>query len=525
MARASRACARLPTRVPCARGCMETILVMRHSQNATLCALMLALVGAGAMATAEDSGCPPPDRGSGAGPSLAAGDARAGGGMLAYFPGFAALAPLGPQAEEDKTSDALDRALAELPDVARGAAQRRDALLSVPAGGMNFRLIDVSLDALFAAGSSTERDAALESLQGGGHDPRKRGFTSQNTELSVAAAVDPYLNGEAHLIYFTDPISGETVVELEEAFATTQALPWGLQLEGGQFFTEFGVINPRHPHQWDWLDQPVVNTRFFGPDGMRGPGARLGWLAPLPWFSEVHAGAQNANGETMASFLANDEFFEERPVAGRPFVERDVRNLEDLVYLLRWENAPDLSRETTVRLGGSFLHGPNTTGSGALTRVYGVDCTVKWRPTRNERGWPFVTWQSEVIWRHYKAAEALDLGADPIDPADDTFFPRDTLDDWGFYSQLLWGFRRGWAAGVRYEVAEANGGDSVAAADDPFRDNRQRFSPLLAWLPTEFSRIRLQYNLDHAQHLLDGSTHSFWLGFEFFFGAHPAHKY
>ena len=39
----------------------------------------------------------------------------------------------------------------------------------------------------------------------------------------------------------------------------------------GQFLTEFGRINPTHPHAWAWLDQPVIEARVFGPDGMRRP--------------------------------------------------------------------------------------------------------------------------------------------------------------------------------------------------------------------------------------------------------------
>jgi hypothetical protein len=151
------------------------------------------------------------------------------------------------------------------------------------AGGGRLRLLDLSLDALVAAGASTEDDESLQTLQGGGHDPRKRGFTVQNVELSLSGAVDPYLTGEAHVIFFLDPLSGETQVELEEAFLTTTSLPHGLQLEAGHFFTEFGRLNPRHPHAWHWQDQPVISTRLFGPDGMRGPGFRLGWLMPLPW--------------------------------------------------------------------------------------------------------------------------------------------------------------------------------------------------------------------------------------------------
>lgn len=414
-----------------------------------------------------------------------------------------------PQATLETARQELERAgQKDLPGANRG-------------GDSRLRLIDISMDALFAAGASTEDDESLQSLQGGGHDPRKRGFTVQNIELSLMGAVDPYLSGESHIIFFLDPLSGETVVELEEIFLTTQALPYGLQLEAGHFFTEFGRLNPRHPHQWHWQDQPVINTRLFGPDGMRGPGFRLGWLTPLPWFSELHIGAQNANGETMASFLASDEFFEERAIGGRPFVDQGVRNLKDLVYLARFDNSWDLTEEVTAKLGLSGLYGPNATGPEVDTWIYGADLLVKWRPATNERGWPFLVWESEVMLRDYEAATFFD-DADPLDIID---LSAKTLRDWGLYTQMLYGFHPGWAAGVRYEYATGSGQSVGGRDDDPFRDSRQRLSPLLLWHPSEFSRLRLQYNYDRADHLEDKDAHSGWLGVEFMYGAHPGHTY
>ncbi|MCM2356712.1 MAG: TonB-dependent receptor [Geobacteraceae bacterium] len=397
----------------------------------------------------------------------------------------------------------------------------RPDLWSRQLGGSRVRLMDISMDALFAAGASSEDDESLQTLQGGGHDPRKRGFTVQNIELSLMGAVDPYLSGESHIIFFIDPLSGETQVELEEIFLTTQSLPFGLQLEAGHFFTEFGRINPKHPHQWHWQDQPVINTRLFGPDGMRGPGFRLGWLTPLPWFAELHLGAQNAGGETMASFLASEEFFAERAIGGRPFVDRGVKNLKDLVYLARLDNSWDLTDELSAKLGFSGLYGPNASGAEAETLIYGADLLLKWRPENNDRGWPFLTWESEIMRRDYRAASFRD----DSDPADVVDLAAETLKDWGLYSQLLYGFQPGWAAGVRYEYA-AGSGDSVGGRDaDPFRDDRHRVSPLLAWHPSEFSRLRLQYNYDRADHLEDREAHSVWLGVEFMYGAHPAHTY
>src|SRR4030095_9536138 len=106
-------------------------------------------------------------------------------------------------------------------------------------------------------------------------------------ELALTGAVDPYFTALANVAYSTDPVTGDTNVELEEAYATTQSLPWGLQAKGGQYLTEFGLINPTHPHAWDWLDQPVVSSRLFGPDGIRAPRAPRAPLTAPPLASEV----------------------------------------------------------------------------------------------------------------------------------------------------------------------------------------------------------------------------------------------
>jgi hypothetical protein len=430
-------------------------------------------------------------------------------------------------------------AVSAAPPAGAASASEGGALFSRQIGRANFQLLDVSLDTLFAAGGSTADDASLETLQGGGHDPRQRGFTLQQVELSLMGAVDPYLTGEAHLIYFIDT-EGESQFEVEEAFLTTQMLPFhleehGLQLEVGQSFTEFGRINPQHPHQWDWQDQPVILSRLFGADGMRGQGARLDWLTPLPWYSQLEVGMQNAKGETMVSFIGGDEVFEERGIGGRPFGGRDINGLDDFVYLTRWVNGLDLSDTVSAQLGASALFGPNGTGGSGDTQIYGGDLVVKWRPLVSDHGWPFLIWQSEFAWRDYDAASFLDCVGeeeceDPIPLAGDT------LQDWGFYTQLLWGFRRNWAAGIRYEWATGSGNDVALNDDgtafeplsrnqDPYRSNRHRVSPLLVFHPSEFSRLRLQYNYDHAADQGDESAHSVWAGVEFLFGAHAAHSY
>lgn len=421
---------------------------------------------------------------------------------------------------------ALDRALRDLD---RGTAT--PTIPGRPTGGVQFQLIDISADLLMSVGTSTEPDESLSTLQAGHHDPRQRGFTFQGFELGLLGAVDPYFTAEAILNLLIAPNEGETELELEEAFATSQALPYNLQLEVGHFFTEFGRFNPIHAHAWHWQDQPVIHSRLFGEDGLRSTGFRLGWLLPVDWFSELNVGLQVPHGETTVSFLANDEVFATRAIGGRPFVDRDVRSLEDMLYHLRWVNSfTTHDEQLTTLVGVSGLLGPNPTGPDGATQVYGADLVMKYRPAQNMRGWPFLISETEFMARRYVADNFASIG-DAADPTDDRFFFGDTLDDYGFVTQLVYGFRYRWAGGLRYEYATGSGAgvdDAGAAVNrnrDPFRDDRHRFSPLLAFYATEYSRVRFQYNFDYAEHLDAKDAHSFWLGAEFVLGAHPAHRF
>ncbi|HLQ37947.1 MAG TPA: hypothetical protein VK348_09105 [Planctomycetota bacterium] len=388
------------------------------------------------------------------------------------------------------------------------------------------RLIDLSLDIVTAVGSSSAREAVLQDVQGGGHDPKKRGFTLEQAELSLGGAVDPYFNAEAHVVMHIDALSGETVTELEEAFLTSQALPADLQLKAGMFFSEFGRINPVHPHAWDWQDQPIINTRVFGGDGMRGPGARLSWLVPTANYTELMVTVQNANGEQMQSFLASEAVYADRPVGGRAFDQRDVRSFGDMMWLARASSSFDLSDSSSTALGTSIAFGPNATGDGANTVIYGADFVYKWRPPSTERGWPFFRLQGEVIARNFEAAAQVDSSV-PLAPVN---LPGTTLHDYGGYLQALYGFSLGWDAGLRGDWVNGSGQSydrgtqTFSRGGDMFRAERFRLSPMIEYHPSEFSRFRLQYNYDNTDALGD-PVHSVWLGFEVLIGKHPPHKY
>ncbi|MDE0207350.1 MAG: hypothetical protein OXP66_15160 [Candidatus Tectomicrobia bacterium] len=503
------------------------------------------------------------------------------------------------QEEQDPAAMALDEAIADLeaatptsapPTQGAGSPQRP------PRRGPQLRLIDVALDVMFYGGFSTENDESISTLQGGSHDPKSRGYTLGQAELSLSGVVDPYFTAAAHILSLVNTATGESTFEVEEAFLTTTGLPLGLQLEAGYFLTEFGIINAQHPHSWDWIDMPVVNSRMFGGDGMRQGGFRASWLLNTPWFSQIHFGMQNANGVTMASFLggelvhahgggghddhghggegdahgahggethdahgedahgheeemedhhghdhgeemhAEDEHGDEDAhgheaeggpgIGGRPIIAQDVRKLQDFVYLMRWENSFDLSDNITALFGFSGLLGPNSTGRAGSTWLYGFDMKWRWQPADSFRGYPFLTWQTEFMRREYEAAAAAMEVTEADGHVDTMVFPADTLEDWGVYTQLLYGPVINWAVGMRIEYADGRGiGYGHGGRDgDPFRNERYRVSPLVSWRTSEFFRLRLQYNYDNATHLED-YAHTVWLGFEWLYGAHPAHRF
>jgi len=388
-----------------------------------------------------------------------------------------------------------------------GTGASLTAPVTIAGGGKTY--MNISFDGVFSLAYSSDRD--LAHLETGDHDPQQRGFNARNAEIALDGAVDPYFEGFANIVLKLDN-DNETEIELEEAFLQTTDLPWGLQVKGGQFFAAFGRINPTHPHTWDFADDPLVHGRLLGSDGLRGVGAQISWIVPVSWYSQIIFAAQNGRGNTGYSFRNpgnNGVFF------GRLTTDREVRGLEDFVWLPRWENSIDLSSTQVVLAGLSGAFGSNETGANSRTQIYGADLLYKWKSPRAEGGFPFVKWQSEAMYRRFEAGRGVDQ----------TFPVSETFHDWGMYSQVIWGFKKGWTAGVRGDYLHMQ--DS-AFTDDDARQSRSRVSGDLTWYPTEFSKIRLQYNHDFLEandFLAEREADSIFLQFEFILGAHGAHKF
>ena len=367
--------------------------------------------------------------------------------------------------------------------------------------------LNMSFDGMFAVGGSSAQD--VEALEYGGHDPKQNGFTVQNLEMTLDGKVDPYFKGQANIVLQVDP-NGETSVEAEEAYLESISLPWNLQVKAGQYYTQFGRINPTHPHTWDFADQPLVIGRFLGPDGLRNPGAQVSWLAPTPFYSELFLSVQDSQGATANSFR---DPASAQLITQRPGVDTSVENAGDMLYTPRYVMSFDLTDEQTVVLGGSGAFGPNASGQDGRTAIYGADLFYKWKSRHHDQGFPFVTWQTEYLYSHYDAAAY---------PGDSVYPPSaaTTINNWGVYSQVSYGFKPRWVASLRGDYVTGQPGDFWT---NPLLDDRYRISPAITFYPSEFSKLRLQYNYDHIQSV--GVENSVWFQFEFLLGAHSAHKF
>jgi hypothetical protein len=414
----------------------------------------------------------------------------------------------------DTTAARQQRALDSLTAVVRAMQARMDSLAAASTSAGNTTVdntaaspaaapqpsaaprtgayMNIGFVALTDAGWSTEPDVG--SLQLGDHDPHVRGFSIPNTEITLDGAVDPYFKGFSNIVFKLDK-AGETGVELEEAYLITTSLPANLQLKLGQFFAEFGRQNPQHPHSWAFVDLPLVLHRMFGPEGLRSQGARLSWLAPTPFYTEAMVSLLNSTGSTAYSFRAD----ESAEIHGGIVDDRPVRALGDLLIVPRIASSFELGETQTFLVGASAAFGPTNSGATAKTQIYGVDAYYKWKPAAAQAGFPFVSLQSEAMMRRYDAEERV--------AADGSLavLPNETLRDRGAYAQVLYGIKPRIVAGLRGDVVK---GDDAAFASE-LRADRYRISPNFTWYPTEFSKIRFQYNYDDRHGI--GTDHSLWM--------------
>jgi hypothetical protein len=368
-------------------------------------------------------------------------------------------------------AQAVQAGSASAPAAASGGTKPAAPAASGNTGGLDLALI------LDVAGAWFSDD---EPLQAGGHDPNHTGFTFQQLELSAGANVDPFFRFDTNIVF------GLFGVEVEEAYGSTLALPGNLQVRAGQFLTRFGRLNGTHPHAWSFADQPLVNGRYFGSEGSRGLGAELSWLSPLPWYVELVGSATEAAGECCArSFYGGDDL--------------GVDGVGDLLYTTALKQFFPFTGSASLLWGLSAQFGPNASGNGNRTEIYGTDLYLRFRPVDSSERRAF-SWQTEVMHRRRQV-------------------PHDVLTDLGGYTQVVANWSPDWETGLRAERVLPLDGD-----DPELAESEAKYAAAVTWHPSHFSRLRLQTSVADrggGSDLIYGAL----LALELVTGTHGAHAF
>ncbi len=331
----------------------------------------------------------------------------------------------------------------------------------------------------------------------------KRGFNLNYGELYLYAPVDPYFD-----LFATIPFSEEGS-EIEEAYAVTRGLPFGLQLKVGKFRSSFGRLNAQHPHVWDFANQPLVYKVFLGDDGLTEKGVQLNWLAPTPFY--LLFGLEVLQGENEQSF-GTDGFLSvgdtRKPNLYLGFVKTsfDIGNLSLLTGL----------SYATGHTRINHLETDNPHAFAGKTKLYGFDLTAKYLID----SYRYVSLQGEYIYRDQKGTRYA------YDNNNNLITSSVSKKQAGFYAQAVWRFAKRWRAGIQYNLINKND-VKVNAQKRNLSDNLPAYYAMLEFNPTEFSRVRLQVGQNRAfYHEGQRKTvNEVILQFNFAIGAHGAHPF
>lgn len=395
---------------------------------------------------------------------------------------------------------AKSRAVAEAPAAPEVAAPAAPAVR--PAGSNAFNpSVSLILSGLY---TRTSRDPASYGLAGfplpAGTEfgPGSRGLSLAETELTLAANIDPWWRGSASIA-----LQRDDTVSVEEAYVQTSALGHGLALKAGRFFSGVGYLNAQHSHVWDFVDNPLAYQAYlgtqFGDDGLQ-----LTWLAPTD------------------QYLA----FGLEIGRGRGFPGADNSRNGAGMTALTAHTGGDIGESQNWRAGLSMLNvkaddqaligqgGANGAFSGS-TRVLIADAVWKWAPNGNATR-TNVKLQGEYL----RSTRSGRLAVDP----DQSIAGYRTVQS-GWYLQAIYQFMPRWRVGLRTERLDPGTADfapdaGFAAAGD-YRPRKD--SLMLDFNASEFSRLRLQVAQDRSRP--GNADRQLLLQYQMSLGAHGAHSY
>jgi hypothetical protein len=328
--------------------------------------------------------------------------------------------------------------------------------------------------------------------------PVSEGLSLGETEIDISANVD-----DKFTAWLTAPIvleDGEPIIEIEEAWIETTALPGGTSLRFGRFFSEIGYLNSKHAHSWDFADQPLSYQVFLGNQYI-DDGLQFRWLPPTDLYMEL--GGELLRGDRFPAGGASNT-----GVGGYSLFAKaggDIGDSHSWLAGLSYLNSDSTDRPSGEEDDPLIFNGK--------TDLLIASLVWKWSPYGNWQQRNLIL-QTEYLYRSEEGNYTL---PDERDLAYNT-------EQGGLYVQAVYQPFPRWRIGVRYDrlVTDTLGplfNDTPFATDgtDP-----ERYSIMVDWSNSEFSRIRFQFTQDES---VVGPDTQFGLQYIHSIGAHGAHSF
>ena len=324
----------------------------------------------------------------------------------------------------------------------------------------------------------------------------KEGFSLGESEITLSANTDQHWRGQMTLSLADD--NGETSTEVEEVYIETLGLDNGLTIRAGRFFSGIGYLNGKHAHAWNFNDAPLLYRGMFG-NQIKQDGLRLNWALPTDQYIEL--GLEAGNGQSF-------------PAGG------SHSGLGDWAAFVK--TGGDIGDSASWQLGLSHYQADDIEGRDATTHLFsgdsklnGLDVVYKWSPNGNDAERSLVL-QSEYFQRDENGTVNVANANSTIDANQN-----------GWYAEGIYKFKPHWRTSLRYDrlTSDNTGSNNTVLQQAGLLDeghDPHRTSAMIEWIPSEFSRIRLQYNKDNSNKQTDDQV---ILQYTQALGSHGAHQF
>ncbi|MCK4908635.1 MAG: TonB-dependent receptor [Planctomycetes bacterium] len=356
-----------------------------------------------------------------------------------------------------------------------------------------------------------ETEGFGHSCTAGHHHGPDEGFNMNHLELYFSANADPYFKG------WGVAAVTEEGAEMEEAVIQTTALPHGLQLKFGKFFSDFGRINPQHAHSWDFSDQPLIYRLTLGTHGLNDKGIQASWLMPTDFYLLAGLEAFQGNNEVMFNHIGGDHLSDKsgpRIFVGWLKLAPNLANVNHAIQFGTFFSRGVHQEEHDGNTDGTYDHW--LTGH---SKFGGFDFVYKFDDLR-AYGVGDITVQGEYFQRRKDlTVENHDLntaliGRDKIEKQD------------GYYLQTTYGFLPRWRVGVRWDRIGMINDIDLPPGTSSSPDGSDQLALMVDWTLSEFSRLRFQYtDGDYETEEGKEDVSRIFLQLQISLGTHGAHKF